>query len=127
MNGANCWSSWRSQLIQRPLNPSKPSSATGSSPLPQQGGRDTETTNIVVRLAESAQQWKHQDVDRRLQPLVRELHHALWFLVRADRRTANGATESAADRSPSRAETTDVARARNYRPLGQRAKCRRGT
>jgi hypothetical protein len=38
----------------------------GSAPLPQQGGRDTETTNIVVRLAESAQDWKHRDVDPRL-------------------------------------------------------------
>lgn len=38
----------------------------GSAPLPQQGGRDTETSNIVVRLAESAQEWKHRDVDSRL-------------------------------------------------------------
>jgi len=38
----------------------------GSSPLPRQRGQETETTNIVVRLAESATEWKQRDVDLRL-------------------------------------------------------------
>ena len=38
----------------------------GSSTLPRQGGRETETSNVVVRLAEAEPRWKQLDVDRRL-------------------------------------------------------------
>lgn len=34
----------------------------GPSMLPPAGGREAETSTIVVRLAESASQWKHRDV-----------------------------------------------------------------
>lgn len=38
----------------------------GAATLPPQQGRETETTNVVVRLAEAASEWKHRDVDPRL-------------------------------------------------------------
>jgi hypothetical protein len=34
----------------------------GPSELPKLGGREPETQNVVVRLAESAPEWKHRDV-----------------------------------------------------------------
>ena len=37
----------------------------GASNLPKMKGREPETTNIIVRLAESAGDWKHRDVDPR--------------------------------------------------------------
>jgi hypothetical protein len=37
----------------------------GPSNLPKMKGREPETTNIIVRLAESAGEWKHRDVDPR--------------------------------------------------------------
>ena len=37
----------------------------GASNLPKMKGREPETTNIIVRLAESAPDWKHRDVDPR--------------------------------------------------------------
>ena len=37
----------------------------GASNLPPLKGREPETTNIIVRLAESAPEWKHRDVDPR--------------------------------------------------------------
>jgi hypothetical protein len=37
----------------------------GASNLPKVQGKEPETTNIIVRLAESAPEWKHRDVDPR--------------------------------------------------------------
>jgi hypothetical protein len=37
----------------------------GASNLPPMKGREPETTNVIVRLAESAPDWKHRDVDPR--------------------------------------------------------------
>jgi len=37
----------------------------GASNLPPMKGKEPETTNIIVRLAESAPEWKHRDVDPR--------------------------------------------------------------
>jgi hypothetical protein len=34
----------------------------GASELPKLGGREPETANVVVRLAESATEWKHRDI-----------------------------------------------------------------
>ena len=37
----------------------------GASHLPPMKGKEPETTNIIVRLADSAPEWKHRDVDPR--------------------------------------------------------------
>ena len=37
----------------------------GPSNLPKMKGREPDTTNIIVRLAESASEWKHREVDPR--------------------------------------------------------------